>query len=135
MSMRAVHTDRAPQPVASYSQAVQAGNLIQVAGQGGVHPQTGEWAGDTVDAQTRQTLENLVAILEAAGAGLEDVIMVRVYLTDRAHFTAMNDVYSTYVREPFPARTTVFVGLAEGMLVEIDALAVIPSRDGGGGPS
>jgi 2-iminobutanoate/2-iminopropanoate deaminase len=134
MSTRAVHTDRAPEPVASYSQAVQAGNLLQVAGQGGVDPRTGEWAGDTVEAQTRQTLDNLVAILEAAGAGLRDVIMARVYLTERAHFAAMNEVYSSYVSEPFPARTTVFVGLAEGMLVEIDALAVIPSRDGGGGP-
>jgi 2-iminobutanoate/2-iminopropanoate deaminase len=127
MSTRALHTDRAPAPVASFSQAVQAGNLLQVAGQGGVDPQTGEWVGDTVEAQTRQTLDNLVAILEEAGASLRDVIMMRVYLTDRAHFGAMNEVYSGYVQEPFPARTTVFVGLAEGMLIEIDALAVIPS--------
>jgi 2-iminobutanoate/2-iminopropanoate deaminase len=128
MSTRAIQTDRAPAPVASYSQGVQAGNLLQVAGQGGNDPQTGEWAGDTVEEQTRQTLDNVVAILEAAGASLRDVIMVRVYLTDRAHFPAMNSVYETYVQEPFPARTTVFVGLpAEEMLVEMDALAVLPS--------
>jgi 2-iminobutanoate/2-iminopropanoate deaminase len=127
MSTRAIQTDRAPQPVASYSQAVQAGNLLQVAGQVGVDPATGTLAGEEVGEQTRQTLENVVAVLEAAGATLRDVIMVRVYLTDRAHFAAMNEVYAGFVGEPFPARTTVFVGLAEGLLVEIDALAVIPS--------
>jgi 2-iminobutanoate/2-iminopropanoate deaminase len=125
MSTRAIQTDRAPQPVASYSQAVQAGNLLQVAGQVGIAPATGELVGDEVGEQTRQTLDNLVAVLEAAGATLRDVIMVRVYLTDRAHFAAMNEIYAGYVGEPFPARTTVFVGLAEGMLVEIDALAVL----------
>jgi 2-iminobutanoate/2-iminopropanoate deaminase len=125
MSTRAIQTDRAPQPVASYSQAVQAGNLLQVAGQVGIDPTTGELVGDEVGEQTRQTLDNLVAVLEAAGATLRDVIMVRVYLTDRAHFEAMNEIYSGFVGEPFPARTTVFVGLAEGMLVEIDALAVL----------
>jgi 2-iminobutanoate/2-iminopropanoate deaminase len=127
MSTRAIQTDRAPQPVASYSQAIQAGNLLQVAGQVGIDPATGALAGDEVGEQTRQTLDNLVAILEAAGATLRDVIMVRVYLTDRAHFAAMNEVYAGFVGEPFPARTTVFVGLAEGMLVEIDALAVLSS--------
>jgi 2-iminobutanoate/2-iminopropanoate deaminase len=125
MSTRAIQTDRAPQPVASYSQAVQAGNLLQVAGQVGIDPATGELVGDEVGEQTRQTLDNLVAVLEAAGATLRDVIMVRVYLTDQAHFAAMNEIYAGFVGEPFPARTTVFVGLAEGMLVEIDALAVI----------
>jgi 2-iminobutanoate/2-iminopropanoate deaminase len=125
MSTRAIQTDRAPQPVASYSQAVQAGNLLQVAGQVGIDPATGELVGDEVSEQTRQTLDNLVAVLEAAGATLRDVIMVRVYLTDRAHFAAMNEIYAGFVGEPFPARTTVFVGLAEGMLVEIDALAVL----------
>jgi 2-iminobutanoate/2-iminopropanoate deaminase len=127
MSTRAIQTDRAPQPVASYSQAVQAGNLLQVAGQVGIDPATGELVGDEVGEQTRQTLDNLVAVLEAAGASLRDVIMMRVYLTDQAHFAAMNEVYAGFVGEPFPARTTVFVGLAEGMLVEIDALAVLPS--------
>jgi 2-iminobutanoate/2-iminopropanoate deaminase len=125
MSTRAIQTDRAPRPVASYSQAIQAGNLLQIAGQVGIDPATGALAGDTVAEQTRQTLDNLVAVLEAGGATLRDVIMMRVYLTDREHFDAMNEVYAGYVGEPFPARTTVFVGLAEGMLVEIDALAVI----------
>jgi 2-iminobutanoate/2-iminopropanoate deaminase len=127
MSKRAIQTDRAPRPVASFSQAVQAGNLLQIAGQVGVDPETDALVGATIEEQTRRTFDNLVAVLEAAGASLRDVIMVRVYLTDRAHFGPMNEIYSDYVQEPFPARTTVFVGLAEGMLVEIDALAVIGS--------
>jgi len=127
MSTRAIQTDRAPRPVASFSQAVQAGNLLQIAGQVGVDPATDALVGDTIEEQTRQTLDNLAAVLEAAGASLRDVIMVRVYLTDRAHFGRMNEIYSGYMAEPFPARTTVFVGLAEGMLVEIDALAVLGS--------
>ncbi len=105
----AVTTADAPAPVASYSQAVRKGNILQVAGQGPVDPATGQFAGTTVAEQTRQTLLNVQAILRAAGAD----------------FAAMNEVYSTFVSAPFPARTTVYVGLPAGMLVEIDALAVL----------
>lgn len=122
---RAVVTPDAPKPVASYSQAVIKGGLLQVAGQGPVDPATGKFAGDTVAEQTRQTLRNVQAILRAAGADFGDVMMMRVYLTKSEDFAAMNEVYSEFVAEPFPARTTVYVGLPGGMLVEIDALAVV----------
>lgn len=122
---RAVVTPDAPKPVASYSQAVIKGGLLQVAGQGPVDPATGQFAGATVAEQTRQTLRNVQAILRAAGADFDDVLMLRVYLTKVEDFAAMNEVYSTFVAEPFPARTTVYVGLPAGMLVEIDALAVV----------
>lgn len=125
MPKTAITTADAPAPVASYSQAVQKGNILQVAGQGPVDPATGAFAGSTVAEQTRQTLLNVQAILRAAGADFGDVMMMRVYLTDVADFVAMNEVYSTFVTEPFPARTTVYVGLPAGMLVEIDALAVL----------
>jgi reactive intermediate/imine deaminase len=125
MPKTAVTTADAPAPVASYSQAVRKGNILQVAGQGPIDPATGEFAGATVAEQTRQTLFNIQAILRAAGADFDDVLMMRVYLTDAAHFAAMNEVYSTFVGTPFPARTTVYVGLPPGMLVEIDALAVL----------
>jgi 2-iminobutanoate/2-iminopropanoate deaminase len=125
MPKTAIVTAEAPAPVASYSQAVLKGNILQVAGQGPVDPDTGEFAGTTVATQTRQTLRNIEAILRAAGADFDDVLMMRVYLTDSAHFAEMNDVYSTFVGTPFPARTTVYVGLPAGMLVEIDALAVL----------
>ena len=130
MPKTAITTADAPAPVASYSQAVLKGNVLQVAGQGPTDPATGAFAGSTVAEQTRQTLLNVQAILRAAGADFDDVLMMRVYLTDVAHFAAMNDVYSEFVggegvTAPFPARTTVYVGLPAGMLVEIDALAVL----------
>jgi enamine deaminase RidA (YjgF/YER057c/UK114 family) len=70
-------------------------------------------------------MTNIQTILRAGGADFDDVMMMRVYLTDASHFAAMNEVYSEFVTAPFPARTTVYVGLPPGMLVEIDALAVI----------
>jgi reactive intermediate/imine deaminase len=122
---RAVVTPDAPKPAASYSQAVIKGGLLQVAGQGPADPATGKFVGDTVAEQTRQTLRNVQTILRAGGADFEDVIMLRVYLTKAEDFAEMNEVYSSFVSKPFPARTTVFVGLGPGMLVEIDALAVV----------
>jgi len=124
MSKHAVRTTAAPAPVAAYSQAVRKGNILQVAGQVGVDPATGRVAED-VAGQTRQVFANLRAVLEAAGSGLDDVVMMRAYLTDRAHFAEFNAVYNALVSEPYPARTTVYVGLPAGLLVEIDALAVL----------
>jgi 2-iminobutanoate/2-iminopropanoate deaminase len=125
MPKTAIVTTDAPSPVASYAQAVRKGNILQVAGQGPADPDTGQFAGTTVASQTRQVLRNVQAILRAAGADFDDVVMMRVYLTESAHFAEMNDVYSSFVTMPYPARTTVYVGLPPGMLVEIDALAVL----------
>jgi reactive intermediate/imine deaminase len=126
-----VRTADAPAPAHTFSQGVRKGGLLQVSGQGAVDPGTGEYVGaGDVRAQTRRTLENVRAILEAGGAGVEDVLMFRVYLTRRDDFPAMNEVYAEFVAEhvpsgALPARTTVFVDLPhEVMLVEIDALAV-----------
>jgi len=125
MPKTAITTIDAPQPAAAYSQAVRKGNILQVAGQGPTDPATGKFAGTGVAEQTAQTMRNVQAILVAAGADFDDVVMLRVYLTDVSHFAAMNEVYRTFVDAPFPARTTVYVGLPAGMLVEIDALAVL----------
>lgn len=121
----AISTAKAPKPAADYSQGVRKGGILQVAGQVPIDPSTGEIAGKTVEEQTRRTLENVKAVLDEAGASFDDVVMLRVYLTEREHFAPMNSVYQEFVSEPFPARTTLFVGLAEGLLVEIDALAVV----------
>lgn len=121
----AIRTARAPEPAAAYSQGVRKGGILQVAGQVPIDPTTGAIAGDSVEEQTRRALENVSAVLDAAGASFDDVLMLRVYLTDRAHFAPMNSVYKEFVGEPFPARTTVYVGLPDGLLVEIDALAVV----------
>jgi len=126
-----VRTDAAPAPAHTFSQGLRKGGLLQVSGQGAVDPSTGEYVGaGDVRAQTRRTLENVRAVLEAGDAGVEDVLMFRVYLTRRDDFPAMNEVYAEFLAEhvrsgALPARTTVFVDLPhEVMLVEIDALAV-----------
>jgi len=121
----AVTTPDAPRPVAAYSQAVRKGNILQVAGQGPADPRTNQFVEGGIAEQTRQVLDNLAAILAAAGASFDDVMMTRVYLAKPEDFGAMNAVYTEYVTEPFPARTTVYVGLPPGMLVEIDVLAVL----------
>jgi len=129
---RAITTAQAPAAAPVFHQGIQQGCLLQVSGQGPQDPATGHYLfpGD-VAAQTRQTLANIVAILAAADASLDDVIMLRVYITDRADFAAMNQAYGEFVLAHcpsgvLPSRTTVVVGLPrEDMLIEIDALAVI----------
>lgn len=129
----AISTDQAPKPAHTFHQGVRVGDLLQVSGQGPVDPATGEYLypGD-VAAQTRRTLENVEAIVTAGGGSLADVVMLRVYLTTRDDFAAMNDAYGAFLTERLgadavlPARTTVMVGLPrEEMLVEIDALASV----------
>lgn len=127
MNKEAIATDEAPRPVASYSQGVRKGNIFAVAGQVGVDPATGTLVSDNVSDQTRQTLTNLTKVLAAGGCSMDDVVMVRVYLTTLEHFDEMNKVYEQFVSQPYPSRTTVSVGLGPGILVEIDALAVISS--------
>ena len=132
----AIRTPGAPAPAHTFSQGVRKGPMLQVAGQGPMDPESGKYIalGD-VRAQTRRTLENVRAILEAGGASVEDVIMFRVYLTSREDFAAMNEAYGEFVGEHvpsgvLPARTTVFTGLPhEEMLVEIDALAVVSAGE------
>lgn len=127
MARTVVTTSEAPTPAAGIplSQGVRKGNTIQVSGQTAVHPETSKPVEGGVAEQTEQALRNVFAILRAGGAGPEDVLMLRVYLTDVAHFTEMNETYARVVGEPFPARTTVYVGLPPGLLVEVDALAVV----------
>ncbi|MEU6809281.1 RidA family protein [Streptomyces sp. NPDC046831] len=121
-------------PPARFSHGVRKGNVLQVAGQVGFLPaQEGRPptpAGPTLREQTLQTLANVKAILEEGGASWDDVVMIRVYLTDVDHFAELNDIYDQYFDEqgltqPPAARTTVYVGLPAGLLIEIDALAVL----------
>jgi reactive intermediate/imine deaminase len=124
MSRQAGTTDQAPAPIGPYSQSVRIANLVHAAGQGADDPSTGELAGDDIVTQTRQCLRNLKAVLAASGATLDDVIRVGVFLTDVADFEGMNEVYRATFAPPYPARTTVYVGLPGRLRVEIDALAV-----------
>ena len=122
--MSAVRTDKAPAPKGPYSQGRRAGGLLFVAGQVPFDLE-GNLVGPGIAEQTRAALQNVKAIVEAAGATLADVVKVNVYLTDLEHFAAMNEVYRAFFTEPFPARTTVQAGLL-GFLVEIDAVAALP---------
>ncbi|MEV6432341.1 RidA family protein [Nocardia sp. NPDC051463] len=128
----AIRTTEAPAPAHTFSQGVRKGPFVQVSGQGPVDPVTNDYLfpGD-VAAQTIRTLHNVKAIIDAGGATFDDVVMLRVYLTTRDDFTAMNDAYGEFVTanttgDVLPSRTTVFTGLPRAeMLVEIDALAII----------
>ena len=115
-----------PAPKGPYSPAVRAGDFIYVSGQTPRDPITGELGGDDVASQTRRTLDNVRRVLEQAGAGLEDVVSVTVYLQDAGDWDAMNAVYREVFRGPFPTRTTVGADL-RGILVEISAVAYRPA--------
>jgi 2-iminobutanoate/2-iminopropanoate deaminase len=125
MKTTVFETKSAPNPVGPYSQAVRRGNIVSVSGQVGLDPATGKPVEGGIAEQTQQVLENLRNILESAGASFADVVTVRIYLTEAAHFAGMNEVYAKFLEAPFPCRTTVFVGLPPGLLIEIDVIAVV----------
>ena len=127
MNNRAIATSDAPSAIGPYSQGVAAeGVSINVSGQLGLVPATGEFAGDDIQSQTRQSLSNIKAILEAAGATMADVVETTVLLTDIAEFGAMNEVYAEFFEAPYPARAAFqVVALPKGGKVEIKALARI----------
>lgn len=126
MSREGFTPENAPAPAGPYSHAVRIGPFVHTAGQVGVDPETRQ-PREGVEAQTRQTLENVRAALLAAGAGMGDVLRVGVYLSRAEDFAAMNAVFREFFDAPYPARSTVYVGLNPGLLVEIDALAVLES--------
>ena len=121
-----IFTDNAPAPIGPYSQAVEANGTLYCSGQIPVDPVTGKIP-DGIEAQTRQVLSNLKAVIEAAGAELEDVVKTTVFLKDMNDFPAMNAVYAeAFGDESAPARSTVQVAaLPKEVLVEIDAIAVL----------
>lgn len=126
MAIEAIVTDKAPAAVGPYSAATKAGNCIHVSGQLPIDPATGEFAGDDVAAQTRQSLTNIKGILEAAGATMADVAEVTVLLDDIADFAAMNEVYGEFFSEPYPARAAFEVAaLPKAAKVEIKAVAYL----------
>ena len=122
-----VQTSHAPTPVGPYSQALKAGDFVFVAGQGSIDPSTQKVIGETIEEQTTQTLLNIKAILEAAGAELSDVVKATVHLSDLALFSRFNAVYTSYFPDPKPVRTTVGSQLP-GILVEIDVIAYLRDK-------
>jgi len=124
-SMRqAIETPNAPKPIGPYSQAIVEGDFIFLAGQGPTNPATGKVELDNVTTETKRTFENMKAVLEAAGSSLDKVVKCNVYLRDIKDFAAMNEVYKTYFKAPYPARTTIQAGaLPGGIAVEIECIA------------
>jgi 2-iminobutanoate/2-iminopropanoate deaminase len=121
-----IRTEQAPGPFqgAPYNQAIRIGDLVFVAGQLGIRLGTGDLAGPTVQEQTEQVMQNLAAILEAAGSGLDKLVKTTVFLVDLGDFAGMNEVYARHVGDAPPARSTVGIGaLPSGALVEIEAVA------------
>lgn len=126
-----ISTDKAPKAIGPYSQAVQIENMVFTAGQIGLNPATMEIVEGGIEAQSRQVLTNLKAVLEAADSGLNYVVKTTVFLSDMANFAAMNAIYAEFFPENFPARSTVAAaGLPKGALVEIEAIALLTPPPG-----
>lgn len=122
---QAGHAGAVPMPGGPYSQAVRIGSIAVCAGQVGA--MAGGVLADDLAGQVRQALQNVLSSMAGVGAASRDIAQVRVFLTEREHFGPMNEVYRSFFDEPYPVRTTVYVGLAAGLLVEVDALAVLPA--------
>ena len=123
-SRETLASDAAPRAIGPYAQAVAAGDLVFCSGQVGLDPASGRLVPGGVAAEAARALENLAAVLSAAGLGLGDVVKTTVYLVDLAEFAAVNEVYARYFHAPYPARATVGVAaLPAGARVEIEAVA------------
>jgi 2-iminobutanoate/2-iminopropanoate deaminase len=126
MNRETVATDRAPKAIGPYEQAIKVGEFVYTAGQIPIDPKTGNLVEGDIATQTRRVLENLKAVLEAAGSSSDRVIKATVFLKNMADFTAMNEVYAEYLGKTKPARSTVAVAeLPRGALIEIDFVALV----------
>jgi 2-iminobutanoate/2-iminopropanoate deaminase len=124
MKLKAISTDKAPAAIGPYSQAIQAGNLLFCSGQIPLDPVSGEIVSGDVRRQAEQVMENIAAVLSAAGAGFDDVVKTTVYLVEIGDFGEVNEVYGRYFPGHKPARSTVAVkALPRGVLVEIEVIA------------
>lgn len=123
--MKTIFTEKAPKPVGPYSQAVLAGNILYLSGQIPLDASTGAVSGENITEQTEKVIENIAAVLEAAGAGFENVVKTTCFLASMDDFAAFNSIYEKYFISK-PARSCVGAGaLPKGALVEIEAIAVI----------
>lgn len=125
--MKMLHTDGAPGAIGPYSQAVAVDGWLYTSGQIGLDPKTGEMVSDDFEAQAKQVLSNLRAVLASAGCGFEHVVKATIYVADMADFAKLNALYGQAMGEHRPARSTVqAAGLPKGARVEIDLVAKIP---------
>jgi reactive intermediate/imine deaminase len=123
MAKEIIKTDKAPQAIGTYSQAVKSGNTVYLSGQIPLVPESGELVTGDIRAQIQRVFDNLSAVAEAAGGSLQDVVKLNVFLPDLSHFPLVNEVMAQYFQEPYPARAAVGVAaLPKGADVEMDAI-------------
>lgn len=127
MSRTIIHTDNAPKAIGTYSQAVKVGNTVYMSGQIPLVPETMEMVSDDFAEQTQQVFANLKAVCEAAGATLNDMAKVNIFLTDLSNFATVNEIMAQHFDQPYPARAAVGVKeLPKGAQVEIEGVIVLP---------
>ena len=126
MPREIIETDRAPQAIGTYSQAVQVGGTVYLSGQIPLDPVTMELVEQNMEAQIRRVFDNLTAVAQAAGGSLADIAKLNIFLTDLRHFPLVNQVMAEYFEAPYPARAAVGVAeLPKGASVEMDAVLVL----------
>jgi reactive intermediate/imine deaminase len=130
MSRTIIQTDRAPQAIGTYSQAVRCGNTVYLSGQIPLDPASMQLVEGDMAAQIRRVFDNLAAVAGAAGGSLADVAKLNVFLPDLGHFTLVNEIMAEYFNEPYPARAAVGVAaLPKGAQVEMDAVMELDDFD------
>lgn len=121
-----IQTGKAPKAIGTYSQAVKAGDTVYLSGQIPLDPETMEMVEGPFGQQARRVFDNLRAVCEAAGGGMQDMVKLNIYLTDLANFAELNEIMATYFQEPYPARAAVGVAsLPKGALVEMEGVMVL----------
>jgi reactive intermediate/imine deaminase len=123
MSRQIIHTERAPQPIGAYSQAVRAGDTVYLSGQVPFDPATMQLVAGDFEVQTRRVFENLKAVAEAAGGSLNQAVKFTIFLTDLGNFAKVNEIMGIYCAKPYPARSTIGIAsLPRGALIEIECV-------------
>ncbi|MEW5973429.1 MAG: RidA family protein [Pseudomonadota bacterium] len=126
MSRITIHTDKAPQAIGTYSQAVRVGETVYLSGQIALDPATMQMVQDSIEAEIHQVFKNLRAVCAAAGGSLNDVVKLNVFLTDLSNFAIVNSIMAEYFEQPYPARAAVGVAeLPRGARVEADGVMVL----------
>lgn len=127
MNRKIIQTENAPQAIGTYSQAVKVNNTVYLSGQIPLVPETMEMVEGDMSVQIHRVFDNLQAVCQAGGGGLDDIVKLNVFLIDLNHFPLVNEVMTSYFNEPYPARAAVGVAaLPKGALVEMDAVMVLP---------
>ncbi len=125
MSKQIISTDKAPQAIGTYSQAVKVDNTVYLSGQIPLIPETMELIEGDIEQQIHQVFKNLTAVCEAAGGKLQDIVKLNIFLTDLTHFPVVNEVMAQYFQQPYPARAAIGVSqLPKGAQVEMDGVMV-----------